>query len=154
MKYRRRLKYYLLKLFRLHDSPKAVAGGFAWGTITHFHPFFGFGPLLAVGLAGMFRTNMMAATVAWALTLPLFPLLFYFNILMGDLIVGVQTENIFSVIQGMSHIKMHQIILLGKAFIIGSIVNSVVAVIFIWWWGTVMFKRYRKRALCYIRRVL
>ncbi|MFZ5754662.1 MAG: DUF2062 domain-containing protein [Bacillota bacterium] len=154
MTYRRRLKFYLLKLFRLHDSPKAIAGGIAWGAFVHFYPTFGFGPLIAVGMARLFRTNMAAATVGWAVFMPLFPFFFYLNFLVGDLITGVPTENIWQAIQGISHICLKDILLLGKAFTLGFFVNSTLEVILFWWGGYILFKRYRKEALLLIRRIL
>lgn len=154
MTYRRRLKFYLLKLFRLHDSPKAVAGGIAWGAFVHFYPTFGFGPLIAVGMARLFGANMVAATVGWAVFMPLFPLFFYLNFLVGDMLTGVPTENIWYAIQGMSSLRLKDILLLGKAFTLGFLVNGLLEVILLWWGGYVLFKRYRREALSLIRRVL
>ena len=154
MTYRRRLKYYLLKLFRLHDSPKAVAGGIAWGAYVHFYPTFGLGPFLAVALARLFRTNMVAATVGWAVFMPLFPFFFYLNFIVGDWLTGVPTENIWQAIQGMSNIRWRDLWMLGKAFTMGFLVNGLIEVISFWWIGYILFKRYRKQALYFIQRVL
>lgn len=151
MVYRRRLKYYLLKLCRLHDSPRAVAGGFAWGMVTHFYPTFGFGPLFAVGLAKIFRTNLVAATLAWAITMPLFPLFFYFNVITGDLFVE---RDVRMAIYKISRIKLKGVLILGKAFIIGSIVNGLLAAVTVWWVGTIILKCYRKEIITCIRRSL
>ncbi len=150
MKYRRRLKYYLIKLCRLKDSPKAVAGGLAWGAFVHFYPTFGLGPLIAVFMAGLFRTNIVAATVGWAIIMPLFPVFFYFNFIIGDFLIGVPADNIVMAIQGFSHISLKDIFLVSKAFVVGSIVNGILGVSFIWASGFCLLKKYRKEILCFI----
>jgi len=154
MTYRRRLKYYLIKLCRLHDSPKSVAGGFAWGTIIHFYPTCGFGALFTMALAGVFRTNMVAATLAWAVTMPLFPFFFYLNFVVGDHLVQPATSNVHLAVSGLEHFRWRDILLLGKAFIVGSVINSMISVIVLWWLGYVIMKRYRKTVLNLIRRVI
>lgn len=150
MKYRRRLKYYLIKLCRLKDSPKAVAGGLAWGAFVHFYPTFGLGPLIAVFMAGLFRTNIVAATVGWAIIMPLFPLFFYFNLKIGDFLIGLPTSNIVMALHGLSHISLKDVFLVSKAFIIGSVINGILGVVFIWVAGFCLLKKYRKEILYYI----
>lgn len=153
LKYRRKLKYYLLKLFRLHDSPKSVAGGLAWGTFVHFYPTCGLGALFAVGMARIFNTNLAAATLGWAITTPLFPLFFYFNFQMGELILGPCADLTYSM-RFMRHLHFRDIVIIGKAFAYGSLVNGIIGVIFLWWLGYILLKRYRKETLNYIRRIL
>lgn len=154
MKYRRRAKFYLLKLFRLHDSPKAVAGGIAWGTFVHFYPTFGFGALFAVGLARLFRSNMIAATLAWGITMPLFPLLFYLNFKTGDFLLGKHMTHLHMAVQGMAHLRFKDLVLAGEVFFLGSFINGVIGLLLIWWIGYLLFKRYRKNTLNWIKRVL
>lgn len=153
MKYRRQLKYYLIKIFRLQDSPKDVAGGLAWGTFVHFYPTCGFGAIFAVLMARIFRTNLVAATVGWAVTTPLFPLFFYFNILSGERILG-QEPGLRISMAAIHSLHFKDIIYLGKAFALGSILNSIIGVLILWWLGFIALKRYRKNALGFIRRVL
>jgi uncharacterized protein (DUF2062 family) len=150
--YHRRLKYYLIKLCRLQDSPKSVAGGFVLGTVVHFYPTSGFGALFAVGLSRLFRTNCIAATIAWAITIPLFPLLFYLNILIGCIFVEPAEKSISKLFYNFSHLGWTDFLLLGKAFFIGSIINSIVATIILWWLGYIILKRYRKNILSFICR--
>lgn len=154
LKYRRRLKYYFIRLFRLKDSPKAVAGGAAFGLLTHFYPTFGFGPLFAVAMAGLFRTNIVAATLAWAVFMPLFPILFYLNFLMGDFLIGVPTKHIAYALHGMAHIRFWDIMKVGQAFFLGALVNGTIEVIIIWWLGAKFLNKHRKDALGLIKRIL
>lgn len=153
MKYRRRLVYYLIRIFRLHDSPKAVAGGLAWGTFVHFFPTFGGGALFAVSLAGLFRTNLAAATVAWAITLPLFPVFFYINFLVGNWLLDIDAPDIICLVNNIVYFKLSEVFLLGRAFLLGSLVNALVSLGIIWWSGSYLLKRFRKETLQFIRHL-
>lgn len=152
VKYRRQFKYYLLKLIRLKDSPRAVAGGIAWGGFFNFYPTFGIGPFLAMGMAKLCRFNMVAATVGWALFMPLFPFFFYLNIVVGNFFVDVPTESAGIVMLGFTDFMMQDFFSLGKAFMIGSLLNGCLGAIVIWFVGYFFLKRYRKKTLELIRR--
>lgn len=153
MKYRRKTKFYLLKLFRLHDSPKAVAGGLAWGTFVHFYPTCGLGALFAVGIARLFQTNLMAATLGWAITTPLFPLFFFLNFQMGEFILGPCADITYSM-HFIRHLRLRDIIIIGKVFTYGAVINGILGVALLWWLGYLLLKRYRKETLDFIRRML
>lgn len=150
MIYRRRLKYYLIKLCRLHDSPKSVAGGFALGTIVHFYPTFGFGALFAVALSSLFRTNNIAATLAWAITSPLFPVLFYLNIVVGCIFFAPAERSITKLI--MVHVSWRDVLHLSKAFFLGAVINGIIAAAILWWLGYLVLKYNRKNILRFICR--
>lgn len=152
VKYRRKLKYYLLKLVHLKDSPRAVAGGIAWGAFVNFYPTFGIGPFLAAGIARLCQGNIAAATLGWAIFMPLFPLFFYLNLVVGNLFTNVPAENVGIVMQGFSHLLMQDFFVQGKAFLIGSLINGCVCVIIIWFAGYFFLKKYRKKTQELIRR--
>ncbi len=66
------------EIVHLKDGPRAIALGFAIGVFMGFVPLWGFKTLLALGLARLFRSSVMAAAIAVTLhdiTLPLTPLL-------------------------------------------------------------------------------
>lgn len=151
--YRRRWKYYMLKLFRLHDSPKAVAGGLAWGTFVHFFPTCGFGALMAVGLARLGRANMVAATLGWAVTAPLFPLFFYLNFSLGFHLLGGKGE-LGLTLASMYDLHLNDLLLLGKVFFLGAIINGVLCVLLIGWVGKFFLQRYQKETLAWLRKNL
>lgn len=154
MIYRRRLKYYLIKLCRLHDSPQAVAGGFAVGTIIHFYPTAGFGALFAVALSSLLRTNNIAATLAWAITSPLFPFLFYLNLVVGCALFEPAGRSVSKMIINIVHIGWRDILHLGKAFFLGALINCVIAAAVLWWLGYLVLKHNRKKILNFIRRTI
>jgi uncharacterized protein (DUF2062 family) len=131
-----------------------VAGGFAWGSFVHFYPTFGFGAVFAIAIARLFGTNILAATIGWAVAMPLFPLFFYLNFKVGDLLSGVSTTNIGAAMQEIMHMKFGSLIYIGKAFLIGSVINGIVGVILIRWVSYLLLKRYRKKTLLFIYRNL
>jgi len=60
-KARRYLRYIYLRLVRVHDAPKKVAGGFALGVFLGVFPTFGIAIPLSYVLATLFRINRAAA---------------------------------------------------------------------------------------------
>lgn len=86
MLYRRRLKFYLLKILHLHGSPHKVALGFALGCVINFIPTFGFAIPLAAFFAGLFRLNIVAAIIGDIVLKPLFPLCLYLDYRIGHLL--------------------------------------------------------------------
>jgi hypothetical protein len=54
----------------------------------------------------------------------------------------------------MSHLGWRDVLILGKAFVIGSLINGIAAVVLLWWLGCLLLKRHRKNVLNFIRRAL
>lgn len=154
MNYRRVTKYYLLRFFRIATSPFKAAGGFACGTIVHFHPTSGFGLAVAIFLAKVTRTSCVASSIAWALTMPLVPVMFYANFITGDWFLGEATENIGRAIKDLATLKLSGLMTIGKTFIIGSIINSLVGLSTLWFAGYLFLKKYRLQALKFVRNKL
>jgi len=154
MTYRRKTKYYLLRFLRIATSPFSAAGGFACGMFVHFHLTTGLGLPLAFTLAKMTRTSCIAASLAWALTMPFFPIFFYLNFLTGDFIFGESTPDIFLAIQDLAILKFSRFLTIGKAFIIGSIINSLIAFFSVWFLGFIFLKKYRRKALNFVLKYL
>jgi uncharacterized protein (DUF2062 family) len=138
----------------LKDSPRAISGGFACGMGTHFYPTFGFGPLFAVGAARLSGTNMVAATAAWAITMPFFPLFFYLNIVTGTAVDNLNINRINLVTKRLSQIDISTVLHVGKAFLIGSVVNGLFGTAVMWLTGYILLKRHRKKVIGFICRVL
>lgn len=154
MSYKRLTKYYLLRFLRIATSPFTAAGGFACGTIVHFHLTSGFGLAIALFLAKLTRTSCIASSLAWALTMPLVPLFFYLNFLTGDLILGETTPDILMIIRDLALLKFANILVVGKAFIIGALLNSMIGLLAIWFLGFLFLKRYRQPALNLVKKYL
>ena len=157
MKIRRTIKYYLLRLCRLNDSPHQVAAGFTMGFIPNFLPAFGLGPALSVGLAKLVRVNIFSAIVGAVLGTPLWPLLFLLNYKIGSLILDRNTkiDEIKDVdyIEPLQHIPdaTNSIHSSGYIFLTGAVVTILISSIFIYLITYFLFKTYRVKILCKIR---
>ena len=79
MNVRRWLRGHSLKLLAIRDTPEAIAGGIAIGIFFGFTPLFGLKTVLAISLAWLTRSNIIAAVLAGTLhdlILPLMPFIY------------------------------------------------------------------------------
>src|ERR1051325_2497529 len=86
MNVRRWLREHSLKLLAIRDTPGAIAGGVAIGIFLGFTPLFGFKTVLAIFLAWVSRTNIIAAVLATALhdlILPFMPVVYVWEYKIG-----------------------------------------------------------------------
>ncbi|MFF5994522.1 DUF2062 domain-containing protein [Lysinibacillus sp. KU-BSD001] len=157
MKIARRMKYYLLRLFRLNASPHQVAVGFTMGLIPHWFPTFGLGPVLSIGLAKLARANTVSAIVGGVMGTPAWPLLFLLNYQVGSLLLDRKTtvdevedvdyiNALYHTVDGID--SMHSS---GYLFLTGAIINILISSIFIYFIVYFLFKMYRMRILHKIR---
>ena len=157
MHIRRKIKYYLLRLFRLNASPHQVAAGFTMGLISNWFPTFGLGPALSVGLAKLVRVNIFSAIVGAVLGTPLWPLLFLLNYKIGNLILNRNTQidehEDIEYIDALEHIpdSVNSIHSSGYIFLTGAVINILISSILIYLITYFLFKEYRVRILCKIR---
>ena len=157
MRIRRKIKYYLLRLFRLNSSPHQVAAGFTIGLIPNWLPTFGLGPALSVGLAKLVRVNIVSAIVGAVLGTPIWPLLFLLNYKIGSLILNRKTQ--IDEIEDIEYIDalhdipegINSIHSSGYIFLTGAAINILISSIFIYLITYYIFKEYRVRILCKIR---
>jgi uncharacterized protein len=153
MKLKRRIKYYLLRLFRLKASPHQVASGLALGLVPCWFPTFGIGPFLSMGLAKLTRVNVVAAIVGGVIGTPIWPILFLLNYKIGgfflekrskiDEIEDVEYINAFNhTVNSIDNIHSG-----GYIFIVGALINVLFFSFVIY--GTVyfLFRKYRMSIL-------
>lgn len=155
---KRKIKYYLLRLFRLNASPHHVAAGFTMGLIPNWLPTFGLGPVLSVGLAKLIRVNTFSAIVGAVLGTPLWPILFLLNYKVGSLILDRKTHideiedvdyiNAFYHTSGEINSTTHSG---GYLFLAGAAINILISSILIYFIVYFLFKKYRVKILCKIR---
>jgi len=152
--YKRLTKYYLLRFLRLATNPFPAAGGFACGTIVHFYPTSGFGLAFALSLAKITRTSCVASSLAWALTMPLFPIMLYCDFLTGNFVLRQTSHDIGRTIKNMATLHFANFMNIGKAFVIGSIINGLVGLVVLWFIGYLLLRRFRKQALKFVKKYL
>ena len=157
MKIRRKVKYYLLRLFRLHASPHQVAAGFTMGLIPSWLPIFGLGPVLSVGLAKIVKVNIFSAIVGAVLGTIIWPLLFLLNYKVGSLLLNrdpkINDIEEIEYIDALQHIPdgINSIHSSGYIFLIGAAINIVISSILVYLITYFIFKQYRIKILFKIR---
>jgi uncharacterized protein len=157
MKITRRIKYNIIRLFRLKSSPHQVALGFTVGFIPSWIPTFGLGPFLSVAFARLIRSNTVSAIIGGVIGTPIWPLLFLLNYKVGSLLLDKKTkvdeleevnyinaiQHTFEGIDGFPSI--------GYLFITGAALNILISSILIYFIAYFLFKKWRVRILNKIR---
>ncbi|WP_147534548.1 DUF2062 domain-containing protein [Bacillus marasmi] len=153
MKLKSRVKYYLLRLFRLRAGTHTIAMGLTLGFIPHWYPTFGIGAILSLGLAKLGRGNLVAAFLGGALGTAIWPFLFFLNYKIGSLLFHHSTSvtefnNTADVAHlDFSHLTIHNIGSGGLLFFGGALVNTLLSFLFIYLTVYTLFKKYRLNIL-------
>jgi uncharacterized protein (DUF2062 family) len=86
------------KLRRLNASPHQIAAGFSLGMFVSFLPIIPFRTLVALGLAWLFRQNVIAALAGKSITFlysPLVPFIWLFEYRLGKRLIVVEHASKF-----------------------------------------------------------
>lgn len=139
----------VIRLFRIRRQSERVARGFAVGMIVNFFPTFGFGVLISGFIARLCGGNAVAGLVGGATLTFFWPALFYLNIRMGALFVkpGVRVDDLEDVTG-----KTVDALVWGQTFMIGALVNSLVAGLAVYCLFRLVYHGLRPDALAYFRR--
>jgi uncharacterized protein (DUF2062 family) len=116
----------LLQLFQKDDAPLRLAIGFALGCCCNFYPTFGFGLPLAMAIAYLTRTSIIGSVVGENLVKPIYPLLLYFNIIVGGLLYPLPNRSLTLDFFLANFTKWGFYVPYAKAFFAGAIINTVV----------------------------
>jgi uncharacterized protein len=153
MKLKRRLKYYLLRLFRLKAGPHQIAMGLTLGFVPNWFPTFGLGPMLSVGLAKLTGVNLIAAVIGGVLGAPIWPVLFLLNYKVGSLIFSEPSK-----VNDIEEVDYYEAIddTVGVAsgslqYITGTLVNVVLSSVLVYLSIYLLFRRYRLNILLKLR---
>ncbi|WP_102344775.1 DUF2062 domain-containing protein [Bacillus sp. Marseille-P3661] len=146
MKIKRRVKYYLFRLFRLKASPKEVSIGLALGFIPNWFPTFGIGPIMSIGIAKVFRGNLIAAVIGGIIGTPIWPILFYLNYRTGSLFFNKHSkvdeiedvEYLDAVNDTVGSLQSGSFL-----FLSGAIINVFISSLVIYLLVYILFKKYR-----------
>lgn len=148
-KLERNFKFLVISLLRIHDKAHSIALGFSLGLIINFVPSFGFGPVISLGFAKLFRGNTMAGFLGGVSLIWAFPIFFYINFVVGQAILPVEFSEIVEEIEGTGD-AIEAGLNLGIAFFIGMIINMIGTGIAIYFIVLTIITKYRKRLLKYI----
>ncbi|MCA1029458.1 DUF2062 domain-containing protein [Bacillus timonensis] len=152
MKYQqRKVKYLLIKLLRLEDSSHSISLGFTLGLLVNFVPSFGLGPIISTGLARLFRGNSIAGFIGGICIIWAFPLLFYLNIVVGDLVLPYELHEQLNTLNDTTDALLAGLHV-GKSFIVGMFINMLITGIIVYFSCFALLKRYRKQLLFYLQK--
>jgi uncharacterized protein len=153
MKFSRRVKLHLIRLFRIQASPHQVALGFTLGFIPNWFPTFGLGPILSMGLAKIAKVNIIAAVIGGVIGTPLWPVLFLLNYKCGSLfhmrptkVDELQEVDYLEVVDTVSSFQAGSTI-----FLTGAILNVLIFSFLVYLIVYFIFKRYRASILLMLR---
>ncbi len=144
----RRLKFLLIKLFRIKENAHNVSLGFTLGFLIHFIPSFGMGPIISTVSAKLFKGNAVAGFISGVTLIWLFPFLFYLNVIVGETLFP---SGIFPSAAGMPAHGLGTGVHVGAAFFIGMVVNLLLFGMIVYYLIYTIMSKYRLRFLSYIK---
>ncbi|WP_203361587.1 DUF2062 domain-containing protein [Bacillus sp. REN10] len=149
----RRVKYLLLKFFRLKGSAHSISIGFTLGASINFVPSFGVGVLVSVAIAKLFKGNPIAGFLGGISLMWVFPVLFYLNLLTGRFVFPDDLGDVIEQVANHSA-SLDQSLLtslsLGRTFMIGMLINIAIFICLLYPPIYIISKRYQKKILQYI----
>lgn len=155
MKWKRSFKFYLLRLFRLHSETNKIALGIAIGFLPNWIPTFGFGPLLSVALAKVFRGNAVGALVGGVAGTTAWPVLFLLNYKVGAFLL--KHKNPVYSMDDVEYMDMTESIIgwdvMGLQFLVGTMVNCVISTVILYTIFYVLFQKYRIVILAKVKKL-
>ncbi len=143
-KLHRRTKLLVLQLLRIKDKAHSIALGFTIGFLINFVPSFGLGPLISTTAAKLFRGNAIAGLIGGVAFIWSFPFLFYLNIVVGNYVMPIEI--------GELHVEDTEEVIdagltIGKAFIVGMLLNMVIAGFITYYLIFIIIKKHRTKLL-------
>ena len=150
-KHLRKLKFLLIKLFRIKGNAHNISLGFTLGFLINFIPSFGIGPIISTACAKLFKGNPVAGFIGGVSLIWLFPFLFYLNVIVGETLFPY---GIFPSASGMPYLdeKIGASMHVGAAFFIGMIVNILLFGMIVYFLTYTLVLKYRLNLLTAIKK--
>ncbi|HBS59909.1 MAG TPA: hypothetical protein DEA44_11645 [Firmicutes bacterium] len=126
MNFKRRMRYMYIKMKRMKDNPRRLARGLALGVFLNFLPTFGTGFFIALIVARFVRANVVLACTASLATKWCIPILYAINLKVGQTVLGMPSETLTTLWTKVAELDLSGLLSLGKPFILGSVLNSLV----------------------------
>ena len=138
-----------IRFFRLSGSREKGARGFAVGLACNFYPTFGLGALLSGFLAKLVGGNVVAGFIGGSMLAFFWPLLFYVNMRVGSLFLRPPI-----VVDDLGDITLQTVnrLVWGQTFLIGSLINSLIAATAAYFAFLLLYQRIRPHALRWLRQ--
>lgn len=118
------------------------------GLLVNFFPTFGFGVVISVALARLLGGNGFAGLVGGASLTFAWPVLFYFNLKTGSLLVDAPLA-----VDDLAEVNEKTMLALmwGQNFMVGAVVNAVLAGLVVYLLWRLAYHEIRPGALAYFR---
>ncbi|MBO8163674.1 MAG: DUF2062 domain-containing protein [Brevibacillus sp.] len=158
MKFARKIKFYLIRLFRLKSGVRQISLGFIVGFFPCWFPTFGVGPALSVLLTKLTGGNVPSAVIAASFGSFMWPILFLMNYKAGEILDALR-----NVLYG-KQVPLEQIAAaqpvkqvtsladVGMHFVVGSVFNSIFFSVIGYFVIYFIFRRYRQPILERLRK--
>lgn len=144
---KRYFRYEYLLFMRLKGNPHQIARGVAVGASINFLPTMGLGIFLAYFIAGLLRTNRTATVLSNMAIKAGIPFFYAMDIALGDYLLGYRDEGLRALFSEPFH--WQAVAQTGESFLLGSVVNTVVVGIFLYFSVLSGIRQYRqKRTIC------
>lgn len=148
----RKLKYYLVRLFRMKKGAKQIALGIVVGFYPCWFPTFGIGPMLSIVLTKFVRGNVPSAIISASFGSFLWPILFFLNYKLGAVFYNPSSPITTDIeydetnyIEPIEHVNTLEDV--GITFLIGAAVNSILFSVIGYFLFYYLFSRYRESIL-------
>jgi uncharacterized protein (DUF2062 family) len=151
-KWRRRIKYYLLRLIRQKSGSHSIALGFSVGFMPNLYPTFGIGPFLSVALAKLLRANTISALLGGTIGAWMWPGFFYLNYKVGEMVTNLKVD-VEKIVDKEIDKVANDVGGIGWNFIVGAGINSIIIGLVLYIISFYLMSKYRVRILKHIKRM-
>jgi uncharacterized protein (DUF2062 family) len=143
------LLYQAIRFFRLRGSREKGARGFAVGLACNFYPTFGLGAVISGFLAKLAGGNVVAGFIGGSTLAFFWPLLFFANMRVGSLFLRPPI-----VVDDLGDVTPQTVsrLVWGQTFLIGSVINSLIAATVAYFAFLLLYERVRPYALRWLRK--
>jgi uncharacterized protein (DUF2062 family) len=140
--------YQAIRFFRLRGSREKGARGFAVGLACNFYPTFGLGAFLSGFLAKLIGGNVVAGFIGGSTLAFFWPLLFYVNMRVGGLFL--RPPIVVDELEDVTFQTVNRLVW-GQTFLIGSLINSLLAATIAYFAFLLLYERLQPHALRWLR---
>ena len=147
-KFRDFLLYQAIRFFRLRGSREKGARGFAVGLACNFFPTFGLGAVISGFLAKLIGGNVVAGFIGGSTLAFFWPLLFYINMRAGSLFLRPPI-----IVDDLGDVTPQNVsrLVWGKTFLIGAVINSLIAAAIAYFAFLLLYQRLKPHAMHWLR---
>lgn len=149
----RTIKYSLIRLLRINSNAKDISFGLVLGFLPNWIPTFGFGPVISIALAKLFKANIVSAFIGGISGALLWPVLFVLNYKVGNFLLSISSS-----VTPINDAEIEAVNLfyyktknIGVEFLVGATVNIIIFSLIFYFAFYYLLKKYQK---LYLKRFI